>query len=64
MKCREYVFLLTSGQLAQRGNPLQRSIAAAHWVSCPSCRRFTHNDRTLSRVVRVQKQKWLDDFTG
>lgn len=50
MKCREYIFKLTSGQL--RDAPLAlRTEAAMHRMICRYCRTFTRNDATLDDVL-------------
>lgn len=53
MKCREYIFILTSGQLATATLPL-RLQARLHRLGCPSCRHFTRNDALLDQ--------WLADY--
>lgn len=50
MKCREYIFKLTSGQLAQAGL-LDQLEATAHRWSCRHCRAFTRNDEALDRIL-------------
>ena len=50
MKCREYIFKLTSGQL--RDAPLAlRTEVAMHRMICKYCRTFTRNDATLDGVL-------------
>lgn len=51
MTCREYVFRLTSGQLAESG-PLARLQAFAHVSVCRHCRAFTRNDRRVTAIIR------------
>lgn len=50
MRCKEYVFLLSSGQLAEA--PLGTRLAgASHRLMCRHCRAFTANDQALSAVL-------------
>ena len=50
MKCKEYVFKLTSGQLDDA--PLdERLQAKLHVTMCKYCRAFTRNDRKLDAVL-------------
>ncbi|GJB83769.1 hypothetical protein KAM380_082340 [Aeromonas caviae] len=53
MMCREYIFRLTSGQLATATLSL-RLQARLHRLGCPTCRQFTRNNARLDR--------WLDDY--
>lgn len=59
MKCKEYVFKLTSGQLddASVGDRLQ---ARLHLVTCKACRAFTQNDQTLDAVLADYKKHVLE----
>jgi hypothetical protein len=50
MKCREYIFQLTSGQLQDAPKAL-RLEAAMHRMMCKYCRTFTRNDATLDRML-------------
>lgn len=56
MKCDEYIFQLSSGQLARAG-ALPRLAAKAHVLMCVHCRRYTANDRHLSQVVQTWHQR-------
>lgn len=50
MRCKEYVFLVSSGQLAEA--PLGTRLAGgAHRLMCRHCRAFTANDQALSEVL-------------
>lgn len=51
MKCKTYIFQLTSGQLDSAGW-LPRLQAAQHRLICRHCRAFTRNDEQLSQIVR------------
>jgi hypothetical protein len=50
MKCRDYIFELSSGQLSEASG-LRRWAARLHAWQCVSCRRFTRNDRALDRIL-------------
>lgn len=51
MKCRDYIFQLTSGQLEDAGTATQ--IAAwQHRMICFRCRAFTRNDRALQDMLK------------
>lgn len=54
MKCKEYVFKLTSGQLDDA--PLEERLQAKlHRMMCKRCRAFTHNDQKLDAVLADYK---------
>ena len=61
MKCRDYIFTLTSGQL-QEASSLQRIWIKKHLLICRYCRRFTHNDRQLSDILRHRHEEMLNDL--
>ena len=50
MRCNEYVFKLTSGQLAEAEWP-ERFWAAQHRLICRHCRAFSANDARLSEIL-------------
>lgn len=50
MKCKEYIFKLSSGQLAEAGM-LDRLKAAEHRLRCRHCRAFTRNDAMLDGIL-------------
>jgi len=52
MKCKQYLFKLTSGQL-QDASRSERVQAALHLLVCSRCRAFTRNDAALSRIVHA-----------
>ena len=55
MKCREYIFKLTSGQ--SRDAPLAlRTEAALHRTVCKYCRAFTRNDAVLDGILDRYRQ--------
>lgn len=50
MKCKEYVFKLTSGQLDDA--PVEERLQAKlHVMMCKYCRAFTRNDAKLDAVL-------------
>lgn len=51
MRCREYIFLLTSEQLPSAALPV-RLTAGLHRTICRRCRAFTANDAQLDTLVR------------
>ena len=56
MRCKEYIFKLTSGQLAEDEWP-ERFWAAQHRLICRHCRAFSANDARLSAILsRYQDQ--------
>ncbi len=56
MRCKEYIFKLTSGQLAEAEWP-ERFGAAQHRLMCRHCRAFSANDARLSAILsRYQDQ--------
>jgi hypothetical protein len=59
MSCKEYIFRLTSGQLAQ-ATGMQRFWAAQHRLMCRRCRAFTHNDRRLTELMGRYRRHILD----
>jgi hypothetical protein len=50
MKCKEYIFKLTSGQL-EEADLLVRLQAVQHRLTCRHCRAFTRNDQRLDRIL-------------
>ncbi len=55
MKCRQYIFLLTSDQLPDAG-PGLRLQARWHHLICSNCRVFTKKDAALMQAVKAQCQ--------
>jgi hypothetical protein len=55
MKCREYIYRLTSGQLAQAGL-VEKFWAAQHRMICKRCSAFTRNDARLSDIVQGYRE--------
>lgn len=51
LTCKEYIFKLTSGQLAEAGS-IDRMWAWQHRLICRRCRTFTANDQKLSHLLR------------
>jgi hypothetical protein len=54
--CREYIFLLTSGQLEEARWDLKLR-ATQHRLSCRRCRAFTRNDEALERILGEHKAR-------
>ncbi len=55
MKCKEYIYRLTSGQLTQAGL-VERFWAAQHRMICKRCTAFTRNDARLSDIVQGYRE--------
>ncbi len=56
MKCKTYVFKLTSGQFAKA--PLTtRMEAGMHRWMCRHCRAFTANDAALDGILQAYRDK-------
>lgn len=55
MRCKEYIFRLTSGQLAESGLGVKLA-ARYHCLLCPRCRRFTRNNRQLDKLLDGYRQ--------
>lgn len=62
MKCRDYIFLLTSDQLQQSGKALTLQ-AGLHRLMCRHCRAFTHNDRQLLATLARQREASLGELS-
>lgn len=56
MMCKQYIFLLTSGQLTEAsvGLKLQTQL---HRLHCRHCRAFTHNDQALQKVLDAVRER-------
>ena len=65
MKCREYIFKLTSGQLQDAPKAL-RLEASMHRMICRYCRTFTRNDARLDGMLAGYREglKKPDDEDG
>lgn len=57
MKCREYIFRLTSGQLEEDASLIDRGEAALHRLMCARCRAFTRNDQALDDILRQWEKR-------
>lgn len=55
MKCKQYIFLLTSGQLKEAPAGL-RLEAATHRLLCRYCRTFTRNDARLDALLEDYRE--------
>lgn len=51
IKCKEYIFQLSSGQLEQAGL-VQRFWATQHRMICKRCTAFTRNDARLDAIMQ------------
>ena len=56
MKCRQYLFKLTSGQLDE-ATPGERMQARLHLLICSRCRGFTRNDAALDAILRGWREQ-------
>lgn len=63
MKCREYIFLLTSGQL-QEASAALRMEARMHRLMCRKCRAFTRNDSRLDGMLVDYREALRRDEAG
>lgn len=50
MRCKTYIFKLTSGQM-EDADRIERFWAAQHRMVCRHCRAFTHNDALIDEIV-------------
>jgi hypothetical protein len=57
MRCKDFVFLQSSGQVSTMGW-LRRSSTLAHVWVCRHCRSFRHNDELLSVYLAQLKAHW------
>lgn len=56
MKCKQYIFQLTSGQLADA--PLGVKLEARlHRLQCRHCRAFTRNNQALQTVLDAVRER-------
>ena len=51
MKCRDYIFQLTSGQMEEAGTA-GKIAAWQHRMICFRCRAFTRNDQALQDMLK------------
>lgn len=51
MKCKEFVYLLTSGQM-KNATPVVRLDAFMHTAMCKRCRIFKANDQRLEGLLK------------
>lgn len=63
MKCREYVFLLTSGRLKEAPAAL-RLEAGMHRLLCRYCRAFARNDHRLDTLLDDYREALRRDETS
>lgn len=55
MRCKEYIFRLTSGQFDNAPKAV-RLEALGHRMVCRYCRAFTRNDRRLEGILRGYRE--------
>ena len=55
MKCKQYIFLLTSVQL-KTGSTTLRIEAGVHRMMCRYCRTFTRNDARLDNLLEDYRE--------
>lgn len=56
MRCKEYIFKLSSGQLAEAGVGV-RLVARSHYLLCKRCRAFTRNHQKLDGILATYRQQ-------
>jgi hypothetical protein len=56
MVCKDFIFKLTSGQLALSGLKDQ-FIAYVHTFICSNCRHFKRNDRIIGRYIANYREE-------
>ncbi|PAT35631.1 hypothetical protein CK623_06705 [Vandammella animalimorsus] len=56
MKCAQYIFKLTSGQLGADAPVSERAQAALHRLVCRHCREFARNDAALEDILGAYRQ--------
>lgn len=55
MKCKEYIFLLTSGQM-KTAAPVVRINGFVHTTMCKPCRTFKANDQRLDGMLKDYRE--------
>lgn len=63
MRCKEFVFLQSSGQINELGWA-QKSMTLSHAWICGACRAFRNNDELISRYLTQFKADLLEDQGG
>ncbi len=63
MKCREFIFLQTSGQLNQASFSLRSSAAMHRWM-CVKCRSFARNDVLLDGLLAEWRESLMREADG
>lgn len=59
VRCEDFVFLQTSGQLDEMGRIKKAKTLTHVWV-CRKCRQFRRNDLLLTQFVQELKNQMLD----
>ena len=60
MRCKDFVFLQSSGQINEMGK-IRKTATLTHVWMCGACRTFRHNDELLSRYVAQFKVNLSED---
>ena len=60
MRCKDFVFLQSSGQINEMGQ-VKKTMTLSHVWICGACRTFRHNDELLSRYLTQFKANLLED---
>lgn len=60
LRCDDFVFLQSSGQLDEMGRMKKAKTLTHVWV-CRKCRQFRRNDQLLTKLVQQLKAKLLHD---
>lgn len=63
LRCDDFVFLQSSGQLDEMGRVKKAKTLTHVWV-CRKCRQFRRNDQLLTKLVQQLKTKLLHDDQG
>ena len=60
LRCDDFVFLQSSGQLDEMSRMKKAKTLTHVWV-CRKCRQFRRNDQLLTKLVQQLKAKLLHD---
>lgn len=56
MKCREYIFLISSGKIGEASVGV-RLDAGMHRLMCKACRSFSHNNKQLDKMLAAYREE-------